>query len=861
MKYSLAALFLAAYGTLGMQAQTEKVIDICEKNTSSSYKVYTSAHSISSSYTYKFLTSRYTDFHPVLSGKGNVEIHSGGERTFLGTHDNKNYAHWPNFSGKVDVYPYKEVEGNCGFYGIIMPTRGKNYSPEDASPTLNTTLAHLSVTLHEGAAIATEKSAAGVRIGELNTEAGSRLYGYYKSTSTATTAYYLLGSKGTDATLAGRIAPIEKNGTPDATQSVGLVKEGKGTYTLTANDNLISCGVRVNEGTLLVNNNTEEARAHKLTGGTGAARSGAVASAFGAGILGGTGNIGGDVDLYGTLQPGCQGQGTLTLANFATSSDCHLTVHPDAQMVFSLTDAQTYTSLTLSGSLKRSDMTEGFATSTSPARVVITLTEGQHVKVGDTFTLIRADKGRENATAWAFKVVLPERLTWQVTESEDEGHYTLRLTCISLEDGGQTGDEGNGDEEEGDFGYDDGIDISGVELSTTLPLRQYLEAVSSKKRLGVAVSNWRYNVTNNPSSSLSNLISNNFNLCVAEDEMKPNATQPSQGYFDFGQGHGLIAYAQGKEMGVRGHTLVWHNQLPEWISADGKKNDKNWTRQQLLDIMKEHVTRTVKAYGSKVLEWDVVNETLDDDQSCVRTDPSSYQLRKQSVWVSVIGEDFIDSAFVWARQANPDILLYLNDYDCEFSNTAKATALFNLAKRMKERGTPIDGVGLQCHLKTSGTFSQKELDSTVKRFASIGLNCIFTEVDVTLAANTTEEKQKQADIFGKITEVFLHNDNCPHMLVWGISDNYSWITNGYPLLFDSSLGQKPAYKTVRKALHDYAARQMVLTGVEEAAQVPQKALEAGRYDALGRPVSKPCRGLNIMRMSDGTVRKTFLQFP
>ena len=855
MKKPLTALLLLIGCTAGLHAQTEKVIDLCEKNTSSSYKVYTSAHSISSTATYKFLTSRYTDFNPVLSGKGNVEIHSGGERTFLGTHDNKNYANWPNFSGKVDIYPYREVEANCGFYGIIMPTRGKNYSPEDASPTLNATLAHLRVTLHEGAAIATEKSAAGIRIGELNTEAGSRLYGYYKSTSTATTAYYLIGGSGTDATLAGRIAPIEKNGTPDANQAVGLVKEGKGTYTLTGNDNLISCGVRVNEGMLLVNNDAHEARTKKLTGGTGAARSGAVASAFGKGILGGTGNIGGDVDLYATLQPGCQGEGTLTLANYATGAACHLTVHPEAQLTFSLTDAQHYTSLHLTGSLRRSDMTEGFATSTEPTRVVISLTENHEVKVGDTYTLIQADGGRDNAEAWNLRVVLPERLTWEVKENLGEEGYTLQLTCTALEDGGQGGDEGGGIEDEEDFAYDDDIDISDVTLSTTLPLRQYLEGVNSEKRIGVAVSNWRYNVTSNPSSSLANLIGQHFNLCVAEDEMKPNAIQPSQGYFDFGQGHSLIQFAQQKGMEVRGHTLAWHNQLPEWISADGKKNDKNWTREQLLDILKEHVTRTVKAYGNKVLGWDVVNETLDDDQSGLREHPDGYQLRRQSVWVSVIGESFIDSAFVWARQANPHIKLYLNDYDCEFSHTAKATALFNLARRLKESGVPIDGVGLQCHLKTSSTFSQKQLDSTVKRFASIGLDCIFTEVDVTLAANTTEEKEKQADIYGKITEVFLHNDNCPHMLVWGIADCYSWITGGYPLLFDNNLGQKPAFKAVRSALHDYAARQMVLTGIKNSTTPEGDAVERQRYDVLGRRTDKGSRGLHIVRMSNGTVKK------
>lgn len=848
----------AMAATLGSQAQTIKEVNICEKNTSSTYKTYTSALSISSTYTYRFYTSRYTDFNPTLSGKGNIEIYSGGERTYLGTHDNKTIPTWTNFTGNVDVFPYKQVEGNCGFYGIVMVTRGKNYSPEDASPTMNTLLAKNKVTLHDGAAIATEKSAAGIQIGELNTEAGSRMYGYYKSTSSATTAYYLIGSKGTDATLAGRIASIEKNGAPDATQAVGIVKEGKGTYRITANDNQISGGVRVNAGTLLVNNDAATAKSKRLTGGTGAAGTSTspVASTFGTGVLGGTGNIGGHVDIYGTLAPGDNGAGTLTLANYATSAACNLTMHPSATINLSITDASQYTSLAVSGKIARSNMTEGFSESNAPSQVVVTLSENQQVKVGDTFTLITASKGRGNAADWAFKVVVPEKLSWEVTESDEDGKYVLALTCTSLADGEGGGSTDTGDVDDEDDKEDE-IDISGIDLSTTLNLRKYLEMVNSEKRIGVAISNWRYNVTNNQSSSLSNLISNNFNLCVAEDEMKPNATEPSRNYFDFGQGNALVSYAQNKKMDVRGHTLVWHNQCPEWISADGKKNDKNWTRDELLAIMKNHITRCVQNFGAKVCEWDVVNETLDDDQSCVRSNPDSYQLRKQSVWVSVIGEDFIDSAFVYARRANPNVKLYLNDYDCEFSNTAKATALFNLAKRMKASGTPIDGVGLQCHLKTSNAFSKKELDKTVKRFASIGLDCIFTEVDVTLAANTTEEREKQAEIFGQITEVFLSNDNCPHMLVWGISDNYSWITGGNPLLFNESLGQKPAYKAVRGALHDYAARQMVLNPVEtvKTTNGSSNATVVQRYNAAGQLIPVPARGLNILKMSDGTVKK------
>ncbi|MBQ0018999.1 MAG: endo-1,4-beta-xylanase [Bacteroidales bacterium] len=858
MKKKLLLLTISALTGMANSAtaQTVTEVDSCRKNTSSSYVTLNQAFNIASTNTLRVYTSRYTDFNSTVSGKGALEIYSGGERTFIGTHDNKNIPAW-TFTGKVDVYPHKAVESSCGFYGVIFPTRGKAFSPEDTSPTLNTTMAKSKVTLHSGAALSTEKSAAGVRIGELNTEAGSRMYGYYKSQSSATTAYYLVGSLNTDATLAGRIAPIEKNGTPDITQAVGVIKEGKGTYRITANDNVISCGVRVNAGTLLINNDAATAKSKKMTGGTGANATAAspVASAYGTGVLGGTGNIGGHVDIYSKLTPGDNSEGTLTLANYATSAACNLTVHPAAAINFSITDAAHYTSLNISGKIVRNNMTEGFSESSTPSQIIVTLAEGQEVKVGDSYTLVTANKGRENATAWTFKVVVPEKLTWKVDESDEGGKYTLTLTCTSLDDGDNDGDNDDDNDDGDDELWSDDVDISGVSLSKTLYLRQYLDRVNSDKRIGVAISNWRYNVTNNPSSTLSGLISNNFNLCVAEDEMKVNAIEPGQNYFDFSQANALVSYAQNKKMDVRGHCLVWHNQCPEWISADGKKNDKNWTRAQLLEIMKNHITRTVQNFGGKVCEWDVVNETLDDDQTCVRTNPNSYQLRKQSIWVNVIGEDFIDSAFVYAHRANPNIKLYLNDYDCEFANTAKSTALFNLAKRLKNSGIPIDGVGLQCHLKTANEFSQKELNNTVKRFASIGMNCIFTEVDVTMAANTTEEKNKQAEIYKQIAEVFLHNENCPHMLVWGISDQYSWIENGNPLLYDASSSMKPAYKSVREALHDYACRQMVLTSIEETKTKDVNATEVARYNVSGIRIAVPTKGVNIVKMSDGTVKK------
>lgn len=855
-------LLLALTASVQVQAD-DKLIDLCEKNTSSTYKEYGTATSIASGNTLTVRTARYTDFYPTLSGKGDLILYCGGERTYLGKHSDKSYPNWTNFSGHVDIYPYKAVESNCGFYGVVMNTNGKSYSPEDANPTskINVLFNNNKVVLHEGASFATEKSASGIRIGELNTEAGSRMYGYYKSQSATSSAYYLLGCLNTDATLAGRIASIEKNGAPDATQTVGIVKEGKGTYTLTANDNQISGAVRVNAGTILINNDATTAKKGKKTGGTGSAGNTSlpVVYTFKGATLGGNGNIGGHVDMYGTLTPGVDGAGTLYLANYATSASCNLIMHPASVINFSLTDKDTYTALDITGMIQYNKMLEDFSEGSTLPQIVVKLADDAQVKEGDSFTLIKTTKGRENGGEWKFKVVVPEKMSWTVNETEENGKYTMTITCTSLNDGegGGNNDDDNG-EVDGDDEDDDSAlfaEVPGTTVKKGQFLRKYLEMLDTDKRIGVAVpSSWTYNVPASPSSTVSKAISNNFNLCVAENEMKIDQTEPSQNSFNFGSANELVQYAKNQKMAVRGHTLVWHSQVPDWISKDGKNNDKKWTREQLLEIMKIHITKCIKQFGDNVCEWDVVNETLDDDQSIVRTNPNGYQLRKESVWVKTIGEDFIDSAFVYAHRANPNIKLYLNDYDCEFSGVAKTTALYNLAKRLKDRGIPIDGVGLQCHLKANN-FSKQKLDNTVKRYAGIGLNCILTEIDIAITANTSAEKTKQAEVFKQIAEVWLKNDNCPHMVIWGINDQYSWISGSYPVLFDANNSAKPAFTALQTTLRNYVANQLKTTAVEGVDGADASAYEVERYNLSGQKVTSQHRGVSIVKMSDGTVKK------
>ena len=281
--------------------------------------------------------------------------------------------------------------------------------------------------------------------------------------------------------------------------------------------------------------------------------------------------------------------------------------------------------------------------------------------------------------------------------------------------------------------------------------------------------------------------------------MKPDALQPSRGQFSFYAADNLVSFAQRYQMDVRGHCLVWHQQVPEWISSDGKKNDKNWSRAEALQIMEEHITKVMQHFRGKVREWDVVNECVDDTQTTLRTDPGSYSLRQESVWWKAIGEAFIDSAFVYAHRADPDARLFLNDYGVEMQGDAKASAFYNLAVRLKRSGIPIDGVGLQCHFN-NGAVDSLKLERTVQRFAEAGLECIITELDMGAPSTSEADLYEQARNYRVITDIVLNNDNCPSLVIWGLKDNDSWRSGSNPLLYNASLERKPAWYAVRSAL-------------------------------------------------------------
>jgi len=764
-------------------------------------------------------TSRYTYWTSQVSGNGTVNFYGGGERAFTGTAKNASFPNWSEFTGRVNVLPYKEVFGSAGFYGLVLNCN-KTFYPDDVEGGIkegkyNNMFEQATLNITNGATLANENGNRAFRIAHLDLQEGSHLKGYYKS-STAK-SFYIVGSDNTNSTLYGKILPESGN-------LLGLIKEGKGTYTIAGKQNSITGGVRVMEGTVYVD------------GTTGAATSGAVITVCPSALAGGTGNIGGIADIYGNLRAGNSAIGTLTIAK-------DLIVRPTAQILFRVgNDAND--KLNITGNVKYDSKCFDFTTSELSPVIRPVIASDFNYTAGAEYVLLKAKAltGNDAANGYFFRVANPDKSKWNIVEKTEDGVYSVILKAEASTSANDLSDEEieNLDNPADDDSDDDDIDFSKEDFTDrgdNTSLRAYAEKVG--KKIGVAVPVYKMNISNS-SDPRTKAIYENFNLCVAENEMKIDALQPSQGSFTFGNADQLVNFAQRNNMRVRGHTLVWHQQVPSWISSDGKKNDKNWTRQQALDIMKNHITTVMTHFKGKVYEWDVVNEMLDDDQSIVRTNPDAYNLRS-NVWYKAIGEDYIDSALVYAHRADPDAKLYINEYGAEMQGSAKTEAYYNLAKRLLKSGNPLDGVGLQCHL-TVGELNEKKFDANVARYKDLNINCIVTELDMSIADfSDPYHYERQAEEYRKIVRTMLKYDHFPHLIVWGVTDDLSW-RGGEPLLFNSSSAKKPAFWGIRNTVAEYVANDIELPIATESI-LPTANRQY--YNLSGQRVGKDYKGIVI----------------
>ena len=286
------------------------------------------------------------------------------------------------------------------------------------------------------------------------------------------------------------------------------------------------------------------------------------------------------------------------------------------------------------------------------------------------------------------------------------------------------------------------------------------------------------NLLSNP--TYANIAATEFSSVTAENHMKWDTVQPSQGNFNFGPADQVVAFAQQNNQHVYGHTLVWHSQTPQWV--------QNLTPAQLGPVMQNHITTVMQRYAGDVDRWDVVNEAIEGNG----------QLRN-SFWLQDLGSGYIAQALTAARAADPSATLCLNDFSIDGINT-KSTAYFNLVQQLQAQGVPIDCMGFQAHLILGQVPS--DMQQNLQRFANLGLEVWITELDIRIPEPVSQQElQQQAQEYAQVFEICQNVSACAGVTTWGIHDAQSWVDSTFPefdspLMWDDNLNPKPAYQAV-----------------------------------------------------------------
>ncbi|MFG2166373.1 non-reducing end alpha-L-arabinofuranosidase family hydrolase [Micromonospora chersina] len=291
-------------------------------------------------------------------------------------------------------------------------------------------------------------------------------------------------------------------------------------------------------------------------------------------------------------------------------------------------------------------------------------------------------------------------------------------------------------------------------------------AAQSGRYFGTAIAAGRLN-----DSTYNTIAAREFNMITAENEMKPDATEPNQGQFNFSSGDQIYNWATQRGLKVRGHTLAWHAQQPPWM--------QNMQGSTLRNAMINHINGVMAHYKGKLAAWDVVNEAFNEDGS-----------RRQSN-LQGTGNDWIEVAFRTARAADPSVKLCYNDYNIENWSYGKTQGVYRMIQDFKSRGVPIDCVGLQTHF-TGGSSLPSNFQTTLSSFAALGVDVALTEVDVTNASTSQ---------YAGLTQACINVPRCIGITVWGVRDSDSWRSNENPLLFDGGGNKKAAYTSVLNALN------------------------------------------------------------
>ena len=299
-----------------------------------------------------------------------------------------------------------------------------------------------------------------------------------------------------------------------------------------------------------------------------------------------------------------------------------------------------------------------------------------------------------------------------------------------------------------------------------------------------------------------NLIFSQFNSVTAENAMKMGPIHPKENEYNWGNADSIVAFAMRNGLKVRGHCLCWHEQAPSWFFTDIEGNAVS--KEVLMKRLKDHITTVVSRYKGKIYAWDVLNEAVDDNPA---------NLLRNTEFLKICGEEYISKVFEWAHEADPDALLFYNDYNTE--RPEKADRIYTLLKKLKDAGVPVNGMGLQGHWSIYEP-SRDQLEYAIKKFSSLGLQVQVTELDMSVYHwekerraklpgekddLTPEMEQKQVAQYKMVFDVFRkYKEAITGVTFWNLSDRYTWLDRhpvmgrkNYPLLFDRELQPKKAF--------------------------------------------------------------------
>lgn len=291
-----------------------------------------------------------------------------------------------------------------------------------------------------------------------------------------------------------------------------------------------------------------------------------------------------------------------------------------------------------------------------------------------------------------------------------------------------------------------------------------------------------------------------FESFTAENDMKPALLHPSEEVYDFSRADLIANYTASHGLKLRGHTLVWHNQTPEWFFQDG---DAPASRELALARMQSHIETVVGHFRGKAYCWDVVNEAIsdDDEKPALRDTP----------WLRAVGDDYIAQAFHFAHKADPDCVLFYNEFN--ETRPIKAKRIYELVRDLRKDGVPVGGIGLQGHYNLYDP-GMDAFAEAVELYASLGLPLQMTELDISLFAKgdesslpapTPELLERQAQYYGDLfAQLRKYAKYFTGVTFWNLADDKTWLSNfpvrgrkNWPLLFDENHQPKAeAYRRV-----------------------------------------------------------------